>query len=384
MADVSAVGPQYGFGLYVHWPYCTKICPYCDFNVYAAKTRETAPLLAGILDDIARHRALLPDHPKLDSLFFGGGTPSLLKPLELEAILTAAEQTFGLKPGAEITLEANPNDVLRAEPSDWVSVGINRLSLGIQSLRDDALTFLGRDHGSRAARAAITSTQAVFDNHSLDFIYARPDQSADDWKRELIEVLSFGAPHLSLYELTIEERTAFGKRAARGDLIPLDEEGQADLYELTQTLCTEAGLPAYEISNHARGERFQSVHNHIYWNSGDWIGVGPGAHGRLTVNGQRFATEAPRRPVDYLAQTTLKKQALPDLDIARELMSMGLRPARGLNLQRLEDLLGPITNSEALDDLWKSGWIELNDGWLRLAPRGRLLADHITGLLDPS
>ncbi|MEM9938792.1 MAG: radical SAM family heme chaperone HemW [Pseudomonadota bacterium] len=384
MTDIAAaVGPQYGFGLYVHWPYCAKICPYCDFNVYAAKDRDTEPLLKAILADIGRHRDLMPSHPPLDSIFLGGGTPSLLKPQDLSLLLDEADHQFGLKPGAEITLEANPNDVLRETLSDWASAGVNRLSLGVQSLNDKALSFLGRDHDRAAARQAIEKGQAVFDNHSLDLIYARPDQSVEDWEHELGAVLDFGAPHLSLYELTIEDRTAFGKRAARGDLVPLDEDGQADLYEVTQTLCENAGLPAYEVSNHARAPQFQSTHNQIYWNSGDWIGVGPGAHGRLTIKGQRHASEAPRRPADYIGSSCVQAQSLPLVDVARELMSMGLRPTKGLHLDRLEQLLGPMTRTDELNDLWRSGWVDLEEGRLRLAPRGRLLADHITSILDP-
>ncbi|MCF6329463.1 MAG: radical SAM family heme chaperone HemW, partial [Henriciella sp.] len=268
------VGPQYGFGLYVHWPYCARICPYCDFNVYAAKERDTAPLASAICEDIERHRKALPDHPALDSLFLGGGTPSLLSPAQIEAIIGVAQAQFGLKPEAEVTLEANPNDVLRDDLGAWASAGVNRLSIGVQALNDEALGFLGRDHNSAQARKAVALAAQYFNNYSIDLIYALPGQSLSGWQVELSQALSLGAPHLSLYELTIAERTAFGMRAARGELVAMPDEAQADLYEATQAICDAAGLPAYEVSNHARAPRYQSVHNHIYWNSGDWIGVG--------------------------------------------------------------------------------------------------------------
>ncbi|MBR9834310.1 MAG: radical SAM protein, partial [Alphaproteobacteria bacterium] len=206
---MSPLGPKYGFGLYVHWPYCSRVCPYCDFNVYAAKARETAPLVAAICADIQAHRALLPEHPALSSIFLGGGTPSLLSAPDMAAILKAADEAFGLAPGAEITLEANPNDLSHARLADWAACGVNRLSIGVQSLNDDALVFLGREHDSATARRAIEAGAQQFDNHSIDLIYALPGQSLDQWRTELSNVLAMGAPHLSLYELTIAERTAF-------------------------------------------------------------------------------------------------------------------------------------------------------------------------------
>lgn len=378
-----AVGPQYGFGLYVHWPYCARICPYCDFNVYAAKDRDTAPLLDAIIADIQAHRARLPDHPPLNSIFLGGGTPSLLSPDEMSRIIEAANDAFGFTQDVEITLESNPNDVLRDAPADWVKAGINRLSLGIQSLQDEALSFLGRDHDSAAARRAIDRAQAAFDNLSIDMIYARPDQSPEGWAAELREVLGFGAPHLSLYELTIEARTAFGKRAERGELTPMPDDDQADLYELTQTLCAENGLDAYEVSNHAASARHESRHNHIYWASGDWIGVGPGAHGRLTVKGQRLATEAARRPPDYLSAPGPTETPLTQLDTAREFLAMALRPVSGLDLKRFEALFGQVPDASLLAQLGDQSLARVQDDQLRLTAQGRLMADYIAGQLSP-
>lgn len=378
---MQATGPQYGFGLYLHWPYCSKICPYCDFNVYAAKDRDTAPLLAAILADIAAQKAGLPDHPPLDSLFLGGGTPSLLTPPQIETAIGAADKIFGLKSGAEITLEANPNDVLRSDVAAWAQAGITRVSLGIQALNDEALRFLGRDHNADGARAAIDAVQAHFDNHSIDLIYALPGQTGAAWAAELTAALALGAPHLSLYELTIAERTAFGKRYERGELIPMDDDSQADLYELTQSLCNGAGIPAYEVSNHARAPQYQSVHNQIYWDSGDWVGVGPGAHGRLTVNGQRVTTLSPRRPADYIDNAAPETTPLSAEDTALELLAMGLRPASGLDLTRYAALEQVPLNQARLTSYRNNGFLTLDGEHLCLTPAGRLLADHIAAQL---
>ncbi|MEM9226041.1 MAG: coproporphyrinogen III oxidase, partial [Pseudomonadota bacterium] len=255
--------------------------------------------------------------------------------------------------------------------------------LGIQSLQDEALSFFGRDHDGAAARRAIERAQAAFDNLSIDMIYARPDQSPKDWAAELREVLGFGAPHLSLYELTIEARTAFGKRAARGELTPMPDDDQADLYELTQTLCAEHGLDAYEVSNHAASPRHESRHNHIYWASGDWIGVGPGAHGRLTMKGQRLATEAARRPQDYVSAPGPIETPLTQLDTAREFLAMALRPVSGLDLKRFEALFGQAPDASVLAQLGNQSLARIQDDQLRLTAQGRLMADYIAGQLSP-
>ncbi len=378
-----AVGPEYGFGLYVHWPYCARICPYCDFNVYAAKDRDTAPLLDAIVQDIFRHRDALPDHPELDSVFLGGGTPSLLTGDQMARIVEAAKNAFGLRPGAEITLEANPNDILIGRPDAWRKAGVNRLSIGIQSLEDEALEFLGRDHDAAGAIEAVKSIQPMFENHSIDLIYARPGQSETDWSEELKRALDLGAPHLSLYELTIETRTAFGKRAARGELVPMLDDEQADLYERTQDICEAAGLMAYEVSNHARATEFESRHNHIYWASGDWIAVGPGAHGRLTIDGVRHANEAARRPTDYISQkqTTVSTLSMPET--AREYLAMALRPLAGMNLARFESFFGNAPAPETIEDLIENGYATLDDNTLKLTIQGRLIADYVASLLAP-
>lgn len=381
---IAPTGPEHGFGLYVHWPYCARICPYCDFNVYAAKNREAGPLVDAICEDILAHGVMLPSHPSLDAVFLGGGTPSLMAPGDVERVLEAAEATFGFSPKVEITLEANPNDVLRGDLAAWRAAGINRLSIGVQSLDDTALGFLGRDHGADQARAAVSEAAAVFENHSIDLIYARPGQSLGAWRGELMSALDLGAPHLSLYELTIEERTAFGRRAARGELEPMADDGQADLYDLTQEVCAERGLLGYEISNHAVDPTFESRHNHIYWASGDWIGVGPGAHGRLTFGDLRRATTALRRPAEYVSGEANRRsvEILTPLETAREILSMGLRTRRGVDLTRL-DQLGHACPSDALSDAESHGWIHRDGGKITLTNQARLLADRVTAMLSP-
>lgn len=385
-ADALPFGPAHGFGLYVHWPYCTRICPYCDFNVYAAKTRDNGPLADALLTDLVRHRSALPSHPALSSIYLGGGTPSLMSPDQVETLIRKASDLFGLEDSAEITLEANPIDITPERLASWKAAGVNRLSIGIQSLDDDALRFLGRDHDAAMARQATEAALAVFDNVTIDLIYARPGQSQASWKTELTDALSLGAPHLSLYELTIEARTAFGKRAARGELIPMPDDDQADLYELTQAICEAHGLPAYEVSNHAAGERFRSRHNLTYWRGGDWIGIGPGAHGRLTRDGERIATHAAAKPMDYQASVALPdvdRETLSSLDNARELLALGLRCDEGVDLAGIAAVSGRPINAGALQTLLDNGLVQRAGDSVALTRAGRLLADRIAAELAP-
>ena len=375
--QTPAYGPAYGFGAYIHWPFCTRICPYCDFNVYAAKTRDPALLLAAMHADIINQSARVTGHPPLDSIFFGGGTPSLLSGAEIENLISILAETYRLSSDCEITLEANPNDITLAKAKDWHAAGINRLSVGVQSLDDEALSFLGRDHDAKAARRAADIALDTFASVSMDMIYARPDQTKTAWEKELQAALKLGAHHLSLYELTIEAATPFGKRTARGDLTPLPDANQASLYELTMDITSAAGLPAYEISNHAQSERHRSVHNQIYWQSGDWLGIGPGAHGRLTENGQRLATKAQDRPADYIA-TPQTISTLTHEDTAHELLAMGLRPASGIARARIEQLFGAALDESKLAHLIDGGWLNLSDDHIALTPEGRLLADCVT------
>jgi putative oxygen-independent coproporphyrinogen III oxidase len=288
-------------GLYVHWPYCARICPYCDFNVYKAAKGDPDGLLKAMLEDLALWRDRVGPR-KLASVHFGGGTPSLMTPAAIAAVLERAETLFGLEPGAEIGLEANPAE--RGRLADIAKAGVERLSLGVQALDDASLKALGRDHDAAAGLDAIKIAQTHFDRVSFDLIYAREGQSLDDWARELTQAIGFGAGHLSLYQLTIEPGTAFQKKRDRGDLTPPDDDHAAAMFEMTQDITEAAGLPAYEVSNHARTPRDQSVHNRLYWRGADWIGIGPGAHSRIGRADRqgRISASALRRPVDYIVR----------------------------------------------------------------------------------
>ncbi len=384
----SYAGPRFGFGLYVHWPYCARICPYCDFNVYSARERDTGALLAAMLQDLDGHARLLEEHPALDSIFFGGGTPSLMRPDQVGAIVQRAEDLFGLK-AAEITLEANPNDLLTADLAGWRAAGVNRLSIGVQSLDDAALDFLGRDHSAAQATHAVELGLSKFPSVSVDLIYARPNQSLEAWRRELQAAIALGAQHLALYELTIAPKTAFGHAAARGRLEPMPDDAQADLYAATQDVAGASGFPAYEISNHAAEDVFRSRHNMVYWRSGDWIGVGPGAHGRLTRSASRFATRAILKPDQYITQVAKtgtgwdQLDPLNTIDVAREVLAMGLRVADGVELARVEGLAASPVDANVLETLSASGLITIAASRLALSADGRLLADRIAAELSP-
>lgn len=368
-------------GLYLHWPYCRRVCPYCDFNVRRTGGAADEALLAPILADIAGHAGRLGRRP-LASVFLGGGTPSLFSPRSIEAILETCARAFGLEPDCEITLEANPED--RAGFAGLVAAGVNRLSLGVQALDDPALKALGRLHRTADAMDAAEVAAGTGARVSLDLIYARPGQSLRDWERELRAALALPAEHLSLYQLTLEEGTPFARAAARGQLIPQPSEAAADFYLLTQTLTEAAGALAYEVSNHARTAAAQSRHNLLYWRGEEWIGVGPGAHGRVAIEGRRCETTAWRDPARYaaaVAKTGVGWEAAfplaPETE-AEERVLMGLRLAEGLPLAPVEALLGrPLDPAPILEA--ELGAVE--DGRLILNVRGRLLADRAAALL---
>ena len=374
-------------GLYVHWPYCARICPYCDFNVYRPKGEEAA-LLAAILDDMSDWRERTGPRP-LASLHFGGGTPSLMTPEQLEAVIARADDLWGFAGDAEIGLEANPKDI--GGFAGMAGAGINRLSLGVQSFDDDALASLGRDHDASLARRAIEAAQRAFPRVSLDMIYARAGQTAAHWEAELGEALATGVGHVSPYQLTIEPGTAFGKRAGRGERLAAVPDFAADLYELTEALCPAAGLTGYEISNHARTRADQSVHNRIYWEGGDWIGVGPGAHGRIgrAAEGGRSGTEAVRRPADYVkavAETRsgiAEEEALSTPDEIAERILMGMRLADGLDLAHLQAVTGGTVDPEGLSRMLAQGLVSQEGDRIRLTREGRLLADGVSAELVP-
>jgi putative oxygen-independent coproporphyrinogen III oxidase len=377
--------PARGFGVYVHWPYCARVCPYCDFNVYAAKARDTASLLDAILRDLEGWRARTGERT-VDTIFFGGGTPSLMSGGEIARLLEKIDALWGVRPGAEVTIEANPDDAARF--ADFAAAGVNRLSLGVQTLDDARLKFLGRTHSADDALQALGEARGKFRSISIDLIYALPAQTAHDWRGELERALALEADHLSLYELSIEPGAAFAKAVQRKDWSPMDDEAAADLYEITEELTDRAGYPAYEISNHARGAEHQAAHNRIYWASGDWVGAGPGAHGRFTAGGRRIATDAAEKPGEYLKQVASQGigwasgEALDALAQARERVAMGLRVVEGLAVSDIEEL-GLRLDAERIADFAKLGLLALDDDRVALTLKGRLAADRVAAEISP-
>lgn len=333
-----------GFGLYIHWPFCQAKCPYCDFNSHVVREIDHARWKRAYLSEIARlGRETGPR--VLRSVFFGGGTPSMMEPDLVADILSAVHATWPCANDLEVTLEANPTSVEAGRFRGYRDGGVNRVSLGVQALNDDDLRRLGRLHSAKEAMTAFDLARDSFERVSFDLIYARQDQTLAEWESELRQAVSLAVDHLSLYQLTIEEGTAFGDRFAAGGLRGLpDEDTGADLYAATQQICGEAGLSAYEVSNHARPGS-ESRHNVIYWQSGDWAAIGPGAHGRLTLGGVRFATEALRAPMPWLQAVeqagsgdTLREPL--DADAGQtELVLMGLRMTDGIDQTRVRNPL---------------------------------------------
>jgi oxygen-independent coproporphyrinogen-3 oxidase len=370
--------------VYLHWPYCARICPYCDFNVYRDRGRaeEQARLVEAMLADLSAQAEQVGPR-RLASIFFGGGTPSLMDPGDTGRLIEAARRLFPTDDAVEITLEANPTDAETARYRAFAAAGINRLSLGVQSLDDTALRFLGRDHSAAEARRAIEAAQATFGRVSIDLIYARPDQTAEAWRTELEAAITLGPEHISPYQLTIEAGTAFGKAHGRGTLVPPDEDAQEDLFDLTQTVLTEAGFDAYEVSNHALGAAAQSAHNLNVWRGVDYLGIGPGAHGRLTLAGARTATAAHRRVPDYIVavQTTgtgwAETETLSRIDAAEERLMLGLRTTEGVALSALT----PLELSARIADLTGDGFVTVEQGRLAATPRGRKVLDAVVRAL---
>lgn len=328
-----------GFALYVHWPFCAAKCPYCDFNSHVTASIDQSRWLAAYQAEIARLGAETPGRV-LNSIFFGGGTPSLMAPETVAGVIEAARIAWPFANDIEITLEANPTSVETGRFRAYADGGVNRVSMGMQALNDDDLRRLGRMHSVAEGRAAFDIARDCFTRVSFDLIYARQDQDRAHWRRELSEALSMAVDHLSAYQLTIEPGTAFGARHARGGLKGLpDDDLSADMYLDTQEICAAAGMPTYEISNHA-WPGAESRHNLVYWRQGDWAAVGPGAHGRLTLPGGRWATEAHRAPGEWLAAVEQRGNgdSLRDLltlpDRAVEYLLMSLRLAEGMEIPR--------------------------------------------------
>ncbi|MBL8807257.1 MAG: coproporphyrinogen III oxidase, partial [Rhodospirillales bacterium] len=332
------------FAVYVHWPFCKSKCPYCDFNSHVRDKIDGEAWKTALLAEIDHYAALTPGRT-VTSVFFGGGTPSLMDPQLAGAIVDRIAMRWAIAEDPEITLEANPNSAEAERFAAFKSAGVNRLSIGVQALDDRALKFLGRGHDSREARRAVDRAAALFDRFSFDLIYARPGQSVDDWTRELKQALDWQPTHLSVYQLTIEKGTQFATLAERGDLAMPTEDLQEQLYDATQGLLEAAKMPAYEISNHARkGE--ESRHNLTYWRYEDYVGVGPGAHGRVTIDGQRRATRQEKLPETWLARVAAQGHATAEdtpLDRAQcvdEALMMGLRLREGIDAARFARVTG--------------------------------------------
>ena len=323
------------FGIYLHWPFCQSKCPYCDFNSHVAERVDQAQWATAFEVEIDRQARDI--EPKLvSSIYFGGGTPSLMLPETVDRVLSAIRRHWSLRNDVEVTLEANPSSVEVARFEGYREAGVNRISMGFQAMNDADLRALGRLHTVKTALNALESARSVFNRVSFDLIYARQNQTLLDWRHELTAALDLRPSHLSLYQLTVEDGTAFAQRLAVGSLRGLpDEDLAVDLYNMTQDLCGAAGLPAYEVSNHAKPGQ-ESLHNLIYWRGGDYLGIGPGAHGRLTKGGRRFATVAPRPPGAWLAQAlgaagATVQEELTSRDWAEERILMGLRTNEGIS-----------------------------------------------------
>jgi putative oxygen-independent coproporphyrinogen III oxidase len=381
--------PEAGFGLYVHWPFCQSKCPYCDFNSHVREAIDEARWRRALLAELD-HFADRTGRRLLTSVFFGGGTPSLMAPATVAAVIDRAGERWGFADHPEITLEANPGSADAGRFAGYRAAGVGRLSLGVQALNDSDLRFLGRRHDAAEARAAIALAGGLFERRSFDLIYARPGQGAEAWQRELTEALALAGDHLSLYQLTIEAETPFGAAFRRGELAPMPEDDAARLYEVTQETMDRAGLPAYEISNHAR-PGCESRHNLTYWRYGDYVGIGPGAHGRLTLGGRKLALRQHRAPEAWLDRVERQGRATrTEAPVAAEerfaeMAMMGLRLTEGLRTARIVEETGaPLehwVSSSALERLVGGGFLTLDDERIAATPAGRQRLNAVLAVL---
>jgi putative oxygen-independent coproporphyrinogen III oxidase len=376
-----------GFGVYVHWPFCAAKCPYCDFNSHVVQEVDHVRWERAFVREIRRAGSLLPGRA-VTSVFFGGGTPSLMLPSTVAAVIDAIAEVWSLPADAEVTLEANPTSVESERFRAYRLAGVNRLSMGIQALNDRDLRALGRMHDVAEALVAFDVARGIFGRISFDLIYARQCQTIEAWERELRRALALAIDHLSLYQLTIEPDTRFGELAARNRLRGMPgTDLAAAMYEATQGICAEAGLPAYEVSNHAVPGA-ECRHNLVYWNYGDYVGVGPGAHGRLTINGERHSTTATRSPLPWLTASEDGADSFSDEPLGpgtqgTELLMMGLRLADGICIDRYEQLSRRRLDRALLMQIEADGLIETSAGRLRATPQGRLVLNAIVEALLP-
>jgi putative oxygen-independent coproporphyrinogen III oxidase len=376
-----------GFGIYVHWPYCAAKCPYCDFNSHVRDAFSETRWSDAILRELDFVAGLQSERPSVASVFFGGGTPSLMSGRAVGRVLDGIAKLWPTTADVEVTLEANPNSVEQKRFRDYRAAGVNRASIGVQSLDASALKALGRLHGVDEAKSAIGLAQHIFPRSSFDLIYARPGQTPEAWERELKEALTFGTEHLSLYQLTIEAGTAYATLARQGKLVVPDDDAAAELYDVTETLCAASGLASYEVSNYARPGA-ESRHNLVYWRYGDYAGVGPGAHGRLMLDGRRMATEAERLPEKWLAGVEKRGSsiALTDIstDAAREHLLMGLRLAEGIDLEAYHERWKVAPSPSRIVELSEDGLVSIEGTRLRATARGRFVLNSVIAQLADS
>lgn len=371
-----------GFAVYLHWPFCAAKCPYCDFNSHVSRVVDQAQWRRALVTE-ARHMRALTGPRRADTVFFGGGTPSLMEPETVAAVLDEIDRLWGLAPGAEVTLEANPTSVEAGRFRGYAAAGVNRVSLGVQALNDRDLKTLGRMHDVAEAKAAFDIARSVFERVSFDLIYARTGQSAAAWEAELRQALEMAADHLSLYQLTIEPGTRFGELHARGRLVVPPDDAAAEMYAITQELTSAHGMPAYEISNHARPGA-ESRHNLVYWRYGDYAGIGPGAHGRVTrPDGVRQATETIREPFAWLRRVNTegdgmdRSDLVPAEDQATEYVLMALRLAEGADLARHAALAGAPIPAERIEGLVTSGHLARRGDRIAATAEGRIVLNTI-------
>ena len=379
--SLTTVSPE--FAVYVHWPFCLSKCPYCDFNSHVRHGGyDEAHYVRAIQSEIAAAAQRAPGRT-VSTIFFGGGTPSLMQPQTVGAILDSIGKHWTVAGNVEVSLEANPTSVEATRFRGYRSAGVNRVSLGVQALDDQSLKELGRLHSAREALDAIAVARSIFDRYSFDLIYARPRQTLEGWKAELKQAISEAAEHLSLYQLTIEPGTPFFGLHKAGKLIVPDDDLGRDLYDLTQVICNDAGLPAYEVSNHARPGA-ECRHNLVYWRGHEYAGVGPGAHGRLNIDGRRYATETEKKPEAWLdlverqGHGLIVDEKLQPNEVADEFLLMGLRLAEGIDPQRFTSLSGRTLDPDRVSFLQNGGAVEtMDNGRLRVTQSGFPLLDAV-------
>ena len=380
MLNMSLPSP---FAVYVHWPFCLSKCPYCDFNSHVRNGGvDEARFVRAFETEIAATAARVPGRT-VSTIFFGGGTPSLMQPKSVQAILDAIGKHWSIALDVEVTLEANPTSVEATRFRGYRAAGVNRVSLGVQALDDASLKELGRRHSAQEALDAVAVARANFERYSFDLIYARPQQTSTAWAAELKRAIAEAAEHLSLYQLTIEQDTPFFGLQKAGKLIVPDDDTARDLYDLTQATCAEAGLPAYEVSNHARPGA-ECRHNLVYWRGHEYAGVGPGAHGRLNIDGRRYATETDKRPESWLMRVEaagsclIVDDKLTSGETADEFLLMGLRLAEGIEPERYTAIAGRTLDPKRISILRDEGAVETTaNGRLRVTQSGFPVLDAV-------